>query len=88
MDRTDDIDVVIVDGVPVKVRFVEIEDAANIGVGLVHGLVLDGVLAFGSLKLARKRILIEAVFGVVYFAIGCAFVRFPGGVISEFDGTS
>jgi hypothetical protein len=88
MNGANDIHILVVDGMPVEVLFVKVEDYSNVTENLVHCFVLDIGLALRSDKLPRKLALVKVVFGVVdrsvvaFFRIFIlAFVVVGGGLL-------
>lgn len=65
MNAAYDVHVLVVNGIPLEVLLVELQDGADVFVGIVDGFVLDLVFAFTANQLSRKLCLIRCVLGVV-----------------------
>jgi hypothetical protein len=54
MDAADNIHVLVIDGIPIESLLVEVQNDANIVIGIIDGLVLDLVTTLLENQLAWK----------------------------------
>lgn len=77
MNSADDIHVLVVDGKPLEMLLVELQDNTHVVVGLIDSLVLGFCLAFRANELAWKITLVIAVLGVMNGSVWGVFGRVP-----------
>lgn len=75
MNSADNIHVLVVNGKPLEIFLVELQDDAHVFVGLVDSLILGLCLAFRASELAWKITLVAAVLGVMDSAVWGVFGR-------------
>lgn len=73
VNRAEDIGILVVDGLPLKVLLVKFQDKPNIVESFVYSSILDFGLSFGTDQFAGKVCLAVGVVGIVDGTVWCVF---------------